>query len=115
MLSPIFYINNGLTCFDTSAPFSVSCKSENSDTKECGFFATSSCLIGTKNTFFLSSKMLMFCKLADKASFEHNAITVGLSERKWAFVAIVTDVSVIPLAIFASVFPVQGATIKASK
>ena len=59
--------------------------------------------------------MLIFCRLADKASFEHNAITVGLSERKCAFVAIVTDVSVIPLAILARVFPVQGATIKASK
>ena len=60
-------------------------------------------------------KMLMFCKFADSASFEQSAKTVGLSERRCAFAAIVTDVSVIPLAIFAKVLPVQGEIIKASK
>ena len=35
----------------------------------------------------------------------------GLLFRKWAFAAIQTGVSVIPLAILESVFPVQGAII----
>ena len=58
--------------------------------------------------------MLIFCKLALNASFEQSAITSGRSARRCAFAVIVTAVSVIPLATFASVFPVHGAIISAS-
>ena len=52
----------------------------------------------------------MFLAEAPKASFVAGAKTTGLLFLKWALTAIVTGVSVIPSAIFASVLPVQGAT-----
>ena len=56
----------------------------------------------------------MLERLADSESLDAKAIRRGLSQRKCAFAAIVTGVSVIPLAILANVFPVQGAITKAS-
>ena len=56
----------------------------------------------------------MFFRLADIASFEARAMRRGRDCRICAFAAIVTGVSVIPDASFASVFPVQGQIISAS-
>ena len=56
----------------------------------------------------------MFPRFADIASFDASAMISGLSLLKCAFAAIVTAVSVIPFAILARVFPVQGQIISAS-
>ena len=56
----------------------------------------------------------MFSRLALIASLEARAIKIGREVRICAFAAMHTTVSVIPFAIFASVFPVQGAIISAS-
>ena len=57
----------------------------------------------------------MFFRFAESASFDAKAKIIGLSQRKCAFAAIQTAVSVMPFAILASVFPVQGAIISASR
>ena len=56
----------------------------------------------------------MFFRFADNASLEASEITNGRSLLKCAFAAIHTAVSVIPLAIFAKVFPVHGEMINPS-
>ena len=71
--------------------------------------------MGTKKTCFLCSKVEMFAKLADRASFDAKATSNGRSHRRWAFDAMVTAVSVMPQAILARVLPVQGAMTKASR
>ena len=58
--------------------------------------------------------LAMFPRFCDIASFEARAMSRGLSERRCAFAAMVTAVSVIPFASFARVLPVQGAIISAS-
>ena len=55
----------------------------------------------------LSSKPIFFIFMP-KASFVEMEISSGLLFRRWAFAAIRTGVSVIPLASFAIVLPVQG-------
>ena len=57
----------------------------------------------------------MFPRFCDIESFDARAIRRGLSHLRCALAAIVTDVSVIPFAIFAMVFPVQGAIISSDK
>ena len=54
----------------------------------------------------------MLAKFCDAASFDARAIRSGRSQRRCAFAAIVTAVSVIPCAIFESVLPVQGEIIR---
>ena len=53
----------------------------------------------------------MFCAEAANASFVASANSTGRPMRKFDLTAIVTGVSVMPFASFASVFPVHGATI----
>ena len=57
----------------------------------------------------------MFWRFWDRASFDARAIRRGRSHLRCALAAIVTAVSVIPFASLASVLPVQGHTIRASK
>ncbi len=52
----------------------------------------------------------MFLAAADSASFVDTASRTGFILRRWLFTAMQTGVSIIPSAIFASVFPVQGDT-----
>ena len=84
--------------------------SEVSAISECGFLSGESCPNGTRYIFFVLRSVPIFLAFAPSASFEDTDSTTGLSVRKVALTAIVTGVSVIPCAIFASVFPVQGAT-----
>ena len=56
----------------------------------------------------------MFIRFAPNASLVASAMITGLRLRSCALTHIVTVLSVIPFAIFASVFPVQGATMSAS-
>ena len=56
----------------------------------------------------------MFAALAESPSFVASASTTGLPFRRCPFAAIVTGPSVMPLASFASVLPVQGAMTSAS-
>lgn len=64
---------------------------------------------GTKYMFLVLSKAPMFWAFAPRASLDATLNITGFSVRKVAFAVIVTGVSVIPCAIFASVLPVQGA------
>lgn len=57
----------------------------------------------------------MLKRFAPKPSFVARAIRTGLRHLSCALTHIVTVESVIPLAIFASVLPVQGETIRQSK
>lgn len=57
----------------------------------------------------------MLQRLAESASLDAREIIKGRSLRRCALAAMQTAVSVIPLAILASVFPVQGLMIKASR
>ena len=57
----------------------------------------------------------MFPRFWDIASFDASAIRRVLSHLRCAFAAIVTAVSVIPVASFANVFPVQGEIINPSR
>ena len=61
----------------------------------------------------LSSVPIFFAE-ADSASLVETVISTGLALRRCDLTAIVTGVSVMPQASFASVFPVHGATISRS-
>ena len=56
----------------------------------------------------------MFWALPESASLVEMASSTGRALRRWDFTARATGVSVIPAAILARVFPVQGATINRS-
>ena len=57
----------------------------------------------------------MLTRLAPRPSLVASAMMTGFRLRRQAFTHIVTVLSVMPEAIFASVLPVQGETITASK
>ena len=83
---------------------------ETSAIKECGLVLGASCPKGTRYTFLVLSAIPTFLAFAPSASFDEIDSTTGLFVRRVAFTAIVVGVSVMPLTIFASVLPVQGAT-----
>ena len=111
----IFQRNSGRSCLPCFASSTVFKSNEKSATNEWGLPIGSSCRIGTKYTPFRLSNVPIFFRFADIASLEASAITSGRSVLICAFAAMHTGVSVIPLASFANVFPVQGQRISISK
>ena len=97
------YINKGRGCSPFFTALYDSSRSEKSATREWGLFLTSSCFIGTKKTFFLLSRVPIFFRFADIASFDASAIRRFLFCRRCAFALMQTAVSVIPAASFARV------------
>lgn len=76
-----------------------------SNTKERGFVMGLSCLYGTKKKLFLFNSFPIFSAEPANPSFVETAITKGFPFLRCDLIAIVADVSVIPTATFAIVFP----------
>jgi hypothetical protein len=85
---------------------SISVKSA---TSEQGFFLGLSCPKGTRYTFVLSSSRPMYYRVDGQTVVCGTAMTEGPPFLMCALYARVTQVSVMPFAIFAIVLPVQGA------